>query len=114
MKKQKILLIVPFAVVILGMIGYILGEHYTIYAAFLASLKLLKVHLDPLPAGNITLELARWTGVLFFFSLIYTTGTARTRRCWREDWAGRGCCPTTGRPTKRRRRSSCTRKMRIP
>lgn len=80
MKKQKVLLIVPFAVVILGMIGYMLGEHYTVYAAFLASLKLLKVHLDPLPAGNITLELARWTGVLFFFSLIYTAVMALANR----------------------------------
>ena len=80
MKKERFLLIAPFVVVILGMIGYMLGEHYTWYEAVLASLKLLKVHLDPLPEGNVMLEVARWTGVLFFFSLIYTAVVALVNR----------------------------------
>ena len=80
MKKERFLLIAPFVVVILGMLGYMLGEHYTWYEAVLASLKLLKVHLDPLPEGNVMLEVARWTGVLFFFSLIYTAAVAIVNR----------------------------------
>ena len=78
MDKKKLILAAPLAVVVLGLVDYIGGEGYSFYEAFLSSLKLLKVNLDILPANNLVLEIARWIGVIFFFSLIYTTIVIKT------------------------------------
>ena len=58
MRKKDLIVIVPVAVVVLGLIGF-LQEGSTPYAALLSSLNLLKVCLDPLPV-NFFIEAARW------------------------------------------------------
>jgi len=68
-RKETYIVLVPIAVVVLGIIGY-LQEGSSLYSALLSSLKLLKVELGTLPA-NALIEIARWLGVLFFFGLIY-------------------------------------------
>lgn len=69
--------IVPAAIVIIGVEEYMrLGKNF--YDALLLSLKLLKVELGPLPP-SILLEIARWLGIIFFFSLIYSAITIFVR-----------------------------------
>lgn len=70
MKRKRWIIVAPILVVVLGMIGFVYGEGYSFYEALLASLKLLKVHLDPLPP-NPFLETARWIGIIFLFGLVY-------------------------------------------
>ena len=71
MKKKSIFFIlIPIAILILGMIGYCGYLNHSIYGGLLDTLKLLKVEFGE-PTGNIFVEAARWLGILFYFSLLY-------------------------------------------
>lgn len=76
MKNSRLFfIIVPLAVLALGMIGYCgyLGQNG--YEGLLSSLKLLKVELGGV-TGNWFVEAARWLGIVFYFSLLYAIASA--------------------------------------
>ena len=70
MAKKAWAIAAPFVIVFLGLIGYMKGEGLSFYDAFLNSLMLPKGYLDPLPF-NFALELARWMGIAYIFSMFY-------------------------------------------
>ena len=70
MKKTLLMIILPIIVVALGCIGFI-SEGYGFYEALLESMSFLKTNFDSMPA-NVLIEIARWLGIIFFFSLIYS------------------------------------------
>ena len=79
MNKKLFFVLVPIAVVVLGMIGF-MQEGLRGYDAFLSGLALLKVDFDPYPF-NPLIEAGRWLGVAFFFGVIYTVLTAIVESC---------------------------------
>lgn len=71
MAKKLWAILMPFVILILGIIGFVYGEGTGLYTAILSSLKLIKGELDPLPF-NMILESARWLGILYISSMFYT------------------------------------------
>lgn len=70
MAKKLWAIITPIVVTVLGLLGYMWGEGSSFPEALLGSLKLLKGFLDPLPV-NAALEIARWLGIAYIFSMFY-------------------------------------------
>lgn len=71
MKRKGILfVIVPLAVIVLGMIGYCGYLGYSAYEGLLTSLKMLKVEFGGI-TNNFFVETARCLGIIFYFSLLY-------------------------------------------
>ena len=70
MIKKTWALIAPIVIIIIGLIGYMGGEGMGLYQALLQSFKLPKGYLDPLPV-NTALEIARWLGITYIFSMFY-------------------------------------------
>ena len=62
-EKQRWILWIPVIIIVLGMAGYMSGEGYGFYEALLASMKLIRVELDPLPP-NLLIEMGRWLGII--------------------------------------------------
>ena len=85
MKRKTWFIVAPVIVVLLGMVGFVIGEGYGLYKALLSSFKLLTVYLEPLP-HNYLLEIARWIGILFLFGIVYTAliSIIENSRIWRK------------------------------